>query len=119
MLDRGPLLVMGLQPAADELVDGDHRDLLPPVVALIDYRLDQVQHVAVDPADPVAAAVDPGHQGPDIPAAGLLPAAQPADDRCWAGRSRIPEFCREARSDERRVGKECVSTCSSRWSPYH
>src|SRR3546814_12571156 len=23
------------------------------------------------------------------------------------------------RSDERRVGKECVSTCSSRWSPYH
>src|SRR3546814_12204573 len=22
------------------------------------------------------------------------------------------------RSDERRVGKECVSTCSSRWSPY-
>src|SRR3546814_12274335 len=24
-----------------------------------------------------------------------------------------------ARSEERRVGKECVSTCSSRWSPYH
>src|SRR3546814_18589395 len=24
-----------------------------------------------------------------------------------------------ARSDERRVGKECVSTCRSRWSPYH
>src|SRR3546814_19627217 len=23
------------------------------------------------------------------------------------------------RSAERRVGKECVSTCSSRWSPYH
>src|SRR3546814_17467237 len=23
------------------------------------------------------------------------------------------------RSEERRVGKECVSTCSSRWSPYH
>src|SRR3546814_13919342 len=22
-------------------------------------------------------------------------------------------------SDERRVGKECVSTCSSRWSPHH
>src|SRR3546814_19586065 len=22
------------------------------------------------------------------------------------------------RSEERRVGKECVSTCSSRWSPY-
>src|SRR3546814_17570053 len=26
---------------------------------------------------------------------------------------------RAARSEERRVGKECVSTCRSRWSPYH
>ena len=24
-----------------------------------------------------------------------------------------------ARSEERRVGKECVTTCRSRWSPYH
>src|SRR3546814_1750331 len=33
--------------------------------------------------------------------------------RYWEGR-------REARrSEERRVGKECVSTCRSRWSPYH
>src|SRR3546814_1522828 len=28
----------------------------------------------------------------------------------------IDEF---ERSEERRVGKECVSTCRSRWSPYH
>src|SRR3546814_12409694 len=26
---------------------------------------------------------------------------------------------RNRRSEERRVGKECVSTCRSRWSPYH
>src|SRR3546814_3837436 len=26
---------------------------------------------------------------------------------------------RRSRSVERRVGKECVSTCRSRWSPYH
>src|SRR3546814_1119272 len=26
---------------------------------------------------------------------------------------------RRLRSEERRVGKECVSTCRSRWSPYH
>src|SRR3546814_16508639 len=25
----------------------------------------------------------------------------------------------EIRSEERRVGKECVSTCRSRWSPYN
>src|SRR3546814_5471312 len=26
---------------------------------------------------------------------------------------------KKERSEERRVGKECVSTCRSRWSPYH
>src|SRR3546814_17278431 len=36
-----------------------------------------------------------------------------------------PDISRDAaddiarRSEERRVGKECVSTCSSRWGPYH
>src|SRR3546814_1464364 len=28
-------------------------------------------------------------------------------------------FIEEQRSEERRVGKECVSTCRARWSPYH
>src|SRR3546814_6173767 len=32
-----------------------------------------------------------------------------------AGARRGPDH----RSEERRVGKECVSTCRSRWSPYH
>src|SRR3546814_13251091 len=31
---------------------------------------------------------------------------------------RAPHRARK-RSEERRVGKECVSTCRSRWSPYH
>src|SRR3546814_17977198 len=38
----------------------------------------------------------------------------------------IPDHCRsdvpprrDMRSEERRVGKACVSTCRSRWSPYH
>src|SRR3546814_11431676 len=30
-----------------------------------------------------------------------------------------PGNIRQVRSDERRVGKECVRTCRSRWSPYH
>src|SRR3546814_987434 len=38
----------------------------------------------------------------------LAHAGQPDQDP--AGRTR---------SEERRVGKECVSTCRSRWSPYH
>src|SRR3546814_17777718 len=30
----------------------------------------------------------------------------------------LNEQAQEHRSEERRVGKECVSTCRSRWSPY-
>src|SRR3546814_14798783 len=30
-----------------------------------------------------------------------------------------PGLFEAGRSEERRVGKECVSTCRSRWSPYH
>src|SRR3546814_14145751 len=29
------------------------------------------------------------------------------------------EDARAGRSEERRVGQACVSTCRSRWSPYH
>src|SRR3546814_9475979 len=35
------------------------------------------------------------------------------DDTRWRHSAASP------RSEERRVGKECVSTCRSRWSPYH
>src|SRR3546814_20540886 len=31
----------------------------------------------------------------------------------------VKDIARRARSEERRVGKECVSTCRYRWSPYH
>src|SRR3546814_8212629 len=31
----------------------------------------------------------------------------------------VPDGFLFPRSEERRVGKECVSTCRSRWSPYH
>src|SRR3546814_14996646 len=33
--------------------------------------------------------------------------------------ARTPTQFDEIRSEERRVGKECVSTCRSRWSPMH
>src|SRR3546814_12431984 len=35
------------------------------------------------------------------------------------GRGGIRRRIRPWRSEERRVGKECVSTCRSRWSPSH
>src|SRR3546814_4765061 len=33
--------------------------------------------------------------------------------------SSFPACASTIKSEERRVGKECVSTCRSRWSPYH
>src|SRR3546814_17021042 len=76
--------------------------------------------------DGVAAYLDGvfaicGRRFPDAdhrpPRAGLPKAPDPAAARMrrkvghsmWLG----------ARSEERRVGKECVNTCRSRWSPYH
>src|SRR3546814_16611544 len=63
-------------------------------------------HAAIRAIDTAAAKAAPGVlavlTGEDIAAddIGPLPNAFP-------------------RSEERRVGKECVSTCRSRWSPYH
>src|SRR3546814_15560559 len=43
------------------------------------------------------------------------------DCRGWCWFSPCPDAIdpNEMRSEERRVGKECVRTCRSRWSPYH
>src|SRR3546814_1561849 len=58
-------------------------------------------------------------------------AADRIDDNTWKSRSNFSVFMTPEdsgvsevlatgqRSEERRVGKECVSTCRSRWSPYH
>src|SRR3546814_12464453 len=45
-----------------------------------------------------------------------------AADRDLATRHQVVDLAflqPQIRSEERRVGKECVSTCRSRWSPYH
>ena len=40
-------------------------------------------------------------------------------DEVAAKEGRLDILVNNFRSEERRVGKECVSTCRSRWSPYH
>src|SRR3546814_17472532 len=45
--------------------------------------------------------------------------ADVADVRAEPKRCRAAGLGVEQRSEERRVGTECVRTCSSRWSPYH
>src|SRR3546814_14042953 len=42
-----------------------------------------------------------------------------ADDDLTIKTTGAAERFINCRSEERRVGKECVSTCRSRWSPYH
>src|SRR3546814_21100987 len=43
----------------------------------------------------------------------------PLSFESMASRSPSPSRLSAKRSEERRVGKECVSTCRSWWSPYH
>src|SRR3546814_1655918 len=50
---------------------------------------------------------------PGDPAKGYKSKAEAMAAKTWKG-----EWWKQ-RSEERRVGKECVSTCRSRWSPYH
>src|SRR3546814_2547925 len=50
---------------------------------------------------------------------GELPEARVAGERARLNALGALVETVECRSEERRVGKECVSTCRSRWSPYH
>src|SRR3546814_15430910 len=55
-------------------------------------------------------------------AAGRLRRRRPAAANAHCGRGGGPGSAgggHRYRSEERRVGKECVSTCRSRWLPYH
>src|SRR3546814_1877030 len=57
------------------------------------------------------AGGDPGREGHEERRDATAPAGDEGDGQ---------DDRREVqRSEERRVGKECVSTCRSRWAPYH
>src|SRR3546814_19105133 len=72
----------------------------------LDFALDQIsvnvggKHTLFNA---LVATVDPGDEV-------IIPAPY------WVS---YPDIVAFARSEESRVGKECVSPCSSRWSPYH
>src|SRR3546814_10354621 len=46
-------------------------------------------------------------------------AAPPVGAQAMTPEELAAQRAAQERSDERRVGEECVSTCRSRWSPYH
>src|SRR3546814_2085210 len=66
------------------------------------------------PAHPVVAAA----RGAAVAAPRAL-SGDPAALRPAPARGDAAPDAVVARSEERRVGKECVSTCRSPWSPYH
>src|SRR3546814_15100330 len=74
-------------------------------------------------SDPARPRLDP--VGAVLSIAGLtalLWAVIEAPSKGWGAGSVAAAFVAGGvllRSEERRVGKECVSTCRSRWSPYH
>src|SRR3546814_20905325 len=66
-------------------------------------------------AEPAVLLPRPGHPCLHRQRAAVRTLAARLPGAARAGRARAAD----ARSEERRVGKECVSTCRSRWSPYH
>src|SRR3546814_1660675 len=66
------------------------------------------------------AVLEPArHRGDVAEDVALLVALQRLERDRRRGRvAAVGEAVAQDRSEERRVGKECVSTCRSRWSPY-
>src|SRR3546814_14185227 len=97
-----------------------HRSLLPS--GCLDFaRHERGKGGAVSVAETLPAVR--GKLTPHAPLAPLVwfKSGGPAD---WLFEPRdaddLADFLRDPdRSEERRVGKECVSTCRYRWSPYH
>src|SRR3546814_16600261 len=95
--------------------------------ALVPYR----QAIARDPSFALALARLSNAQsllawfGPeDIDADALTAQARTNAERSLALNPKLADGFialgfSDSRSEERRVGKECVSTCRSRWAPYH
>src|SRR3546814_18542558 len=75
--------------------------------------LQRVADIEVGPAKLVVAKLEPEtEQAVDDDAV-------VGDDAVEIGLRLARQVGFERRSEESRVGKECVSTCRSRWSPYH
>src|SRR3546814_3777679 len=65
-------------------------------------------------SDVCSSDLHAGHRGRNVPSL-----QEGADGGVGAAEGRGHGAHGRSRSEERRVGKECVSTCRSRWSPSH
>src|SRR3546814_15052372 len=77
----------------------------------------EIHAVQTAAVPPVAVVVDGSQQQ------NQHPAHQQAQEKAQAVLDKVTtdaaQVAADTRSEERRVGNECVSTCRSRWSPYH
>src|SRR3546814_17830871 len=78
--------------------------------AAVDHREMADQHILADDRREALGAVR--HRAVAMNDAAVLNVRSRTDDD-------MADVGAQHRSEERRVGKECVSTCRSRWSPYH
>src|SRR3546814_20856548 len=69
--------------------------------------------------DDLSVIVDHHDTGEILALVGARERPQPVIERGFAAFEALEIMRIGKRSEERRVGKECVSTCRSRWSPYH
>src|SRR3546814_18836374 len=91
---------------------GDRRPVRRQLASVLEQQERLVE------AEAMLAALESESGDPELPAvrAHVLDKLGRADE-ARAIQQRLTEI--EPRSEERRVGKECVGTCRSRWSPYH
>src|SRR3546814_11687068 len=92
-------------------------DLLRPHVKWVGGNYDRLtpaapgESLSLDEDRLKAQLAELGFADPETPLARIA--------RWRSGTVRALRSGASRRSEERRVGKECVSTCRSRWSPYH
>src|SRR3546814_12621176 len=92
------------------LAEADHVEQIART--LLGLRLRQLQHGDRR----LHAVLQRGHMGEEVEV--LEHHADLAASSVISMRSTVVLPEPDGRSEERRVGKECVSTCRSRWSPY-
>src|SRR3546814_13885934 len=96
---------------SSDLVAEVAEGLVEPNAMVAGRRLGHLREVAVVPLELPGLDDDAAHRG-----------AVPADvlgGRMHDDVGAPVEGAAKVRSDERRVGKECVSTCRTRWWPEH
>src|SRR3546814_11934286 len=97
--------------------DGMAKDLREAALAY--HRLPKPGKLEISATKPLANQRDLAlAYSPGVAAACDAIVADPAEAHTLTARGNLVAVITN-RSEERRVGKECVSTCRSRWSPYH